>query len=318
MFKNIFNARTWLSLGAVALIAGFTAPALAAVDWNGVQSKQVVLFYPGQASWEWVLIPSYHEGAMNFRKGKNCRVCHEGEEQKMGDEIVSGKISSLEPNPPAGKPGSMPVNISFAHDSDTLYVKFQWKDTDSKHKGDGKYQEVVTMMIGDQAIKAAVRAGCWGTCHNDLKGMPHSMDLTKYLPASRTRLTATGGGKNYRTAEELKALMDKGHFMEFWQAEMNKGQPAKAEDGYILKDFHENDKPAVQAEGSFKDGVWTVVLSRKMNVSGEGRRSLVPGEVYPVGFAIHDDYAEHRHHYVSFEHTFAIDSGNADFVAVKK
>ena len=61
-----------------------------------------------------------------------------------------------------------------------------------------------------------------------------------------------------------------------------------------------------------------MILSRKFKVDGEGRHNLEAGKVYPVGFAIHDNYAEHRHHYVSFEHTFAIDSGDADFVAVKK
>lgn len=317
MRKLFMYAKTWLSIGALSVAACYAVPSFA-VDWNGVASKQVVLFYPGEASWEWVLVPSTHEGAKNFRKGKNCRVCHQGEEKQIGAEIVSGKDSRLEPDPIAGKPGSLPVNISFAHDDDTLYVKFEWKDLGASAKGSGKYQEVVTMMFGDDNVKEAVRAGCWGTCHNDMKGMPNSQDLTKYLTASRTKMAITGGGTNYKSDADIKALLDKGEFMEFWQAEMNKGKPAVAEDGYILKDFHENATPVVSAEGSFKDGTWTVVLSRKLKVDGEGMRSLVSGQVYPVGFAIHDDYAEHRHHYVSFEHTFSIDSGNADFVAVKK
>ena len=128
----------------------------------------------------------------------------------------------------------------------------------------------------------------------------------------------SGGGTNYKSDDEIKALLGQGHFMEFWQAALNPDQPAQSIEGYILKDREEDKASDVKAEGSLKDGMWTVILSRKMNVTGEGKRSLVPGVVYPVGFAIHDDYAEHRHHYVSFEHTFAIDSGNADFVAVKK
>ena len=316
MLKQLMNARSWLIAGVFTLIAAHAASALA-VDWNGVASKKVVLFYPGEASWEWVLMPT-HEGAINFRKGKNCRVCHQGEEKQIGADIVAGKYPSLESGPVSGKPGSLPVDISFAHDADTLYVKLQWKDLGAKARGEGKHQEVVTMMFADEAVKEAARAGCWGACHNDLKGMPDSLDLTKYLPESRTKLTAKGGGKNYKSADELKALLDKGYYMEFWQAELDSGKPAVAEDGYILKDFHENATPVVQAEGSLKDGVWTVILSRKFKVDGEGRHNLEAGKVYPVGFAIHDNYAEHRHHYVSFEHTFAIDSGDADFVAVKK
>ena len=148
--------------------------------------------------------------------------------------------------------------------------------------------------------------------------MPDDADLTKYLTASRTKMSMSGGGTNYKSDDDIKALLDKGHFMEFWQAKLNPGKPAEAEDGYILKDRHENTTPVVAAEGALKDGVWTVILSRKLDVTGEGRRSLVAGQVYPVGFAIHDDYAVHRHHYVSFEHTFVLDEGNADFVAVKK
>jgi len=40
--------------------------------------------------------------------------------------------------------------------------------------------------------------------------------------------------------------------------------------------------------------------------------------VYYVGFAIHSGHTAHRFHYVSYERTLAINSGAADFVAVKK
>lgn len=315
MFKLLFNVRIWkwaLALGVFT----FYSTASYAIDWSGVPSKQIMLFYPGQASWEWVLTPSDHGGAVNFRKGKNCRVCHEGEEKDMGAKIAAGK--KLEPAPIAGKPGSVAVNISFAHDDDTLYVKFVWKDTGFSGGEKSEYKERVTMMFGTEDIKEAARAGCFGTCHNDLKGMPDDAGLTKYLTASRTKMSMSGGGTNYKSDDQIKELLAKGHFMEFWQAAINPGEPAVGIDGYILKDREEDKASGVKADASLKDGMWTVIVSRKLNVSGEGKRSIVPGEVYPVGFAIHDDYAEHRHHYVSFEHTFVLDSGTADFVAVKR
>ncbi|HKI73024.1 MAG TPA: ethylbenzene dehydrogenase-related protein [Pseudomonadales bacterium] len=315
MFRHLYNTRTWKwALALVALACYSTASY--AIDWSGVPSKKVVLFYPGQASWEWILTQSDHGGAVNFRKGKDCRVCHEGEEKDIGAKIASGK--KLEPDPIAGKPGSVPVNISFARDDDTLYVKFEWKDTGFSGGAKSDYKERVTMMFGTEDIKEAARAGCWGTCHNDLKGMPDDAGLSKYLTASRTKMSMSGGGTNYKSDAEIKELLDKGHFMEFWQAAINPGKPAEGIEGYILKDRQEDKASDVKAEASLKDGTWTVILSRKLNVSGDGKRSIVAGQVYPVGFAIHDDYAEHRHHYVSFEHTFAIDSGTADFVAVKR
>ena len=79
---------------ALAALALWAAPA-GAVDWNAVQGKDVTMFYPGQASWEWVLTPTSHSGAPVFREGKNCHECHKGEEKRMGDTIVSGK--KLEP-----------------------------------------------------------------------------------------------------------------------------------------------------------------------------------------------------------------------------
>lgn len=315
MFKQLKKTRTWVWVGTLALVASYSTASYA-IDWNGVPAKQVVLFYPGQAAWEWVLTQSDHGGATNFRKGKNCRVCHEGEEKDIGAKIAAGK--KLEPDPIAGKPGSIPVSISFAHDADTLYVKFEWKDTGSHTGEKGDFQERVTMMFGDDNVKEAVRAGCWGTCHNDLKGMPEDAGLTKYLAGSRAKMSMSGGGTDYKTDAELKDLLDKGYFMEYWQADLNAGKPAQAIEGYIEKDRHEDTASAVTAEGGLKDGTWTVVLSRKLNVSGEGQRSIVAGQVYPVGFAIHDDFADHRHHHVSFEHTFALDSGDADFVAVKR
>ena len=72
-----------------------------------------MLFYPGQASWEWALTPSDMSGADDFRKGKDCAICHIGEEATMGPQIVTGKPRmfktgekpSIEPTPIPGKPG---------------------------------------------------------------------------------------------------------------------------------------------------------------------------------------------------------------------
>jgi cytochrome c-type protein NapC len=61
-----------------------------------------------------------------------------------------------------------------------------------------------------------------------------------------------------------------------------------------------------------------VELSRPLVASGTNQKSIVAGRTYTVGFALHDDYADHRHHYVSFEHTLVLDAGAADFVAAKQ
>ena len=115
-------ARTGLT-GALCVVLGLGAPTALAIDWSGVPGKEVVLFYPGQASWEWALTQKDHSGNEKFRGGKNCKDCHSTEEKDMGAKIVSGK--KLEPSPIAGKPGSLPVNIQTANDGERLYVRLE-------------------------------------------------------------------------------------------------------------------------------------------------------------------------------------------------
>ena len=73
---------------ACALALCMAPTASAAVDWSKAKEKEVVLFYPGQASWEWVMTQADHSGATKFRGGKNCRGCHDGEQADIGAAIA--------------------------------------------------------------------------------------------------------------------------------------------------------------------------------------------------------------------------------------
>ncbi len=141
--------------------------------------------------------------------------------------------------------------------------------------------------------------------------------LTKYLGSSRVKLARGGGGENYKPEAELNKLLAAGTFLEYWQAQLNPGQPAKAVSGWILDRRHEHSPAATTASAKFADGWWTVELSRPLSASGANQKQLAAGKKYSVGFALHDDYTDHRHHYVSFEHTLVLDRGTADFVASK-
>jgi hypothetical protein len=56
-----------------------------------------------------------------------------------------------------------------------------------------------------------------------------------------------------------------------------------------------------QAEGEWKDGVWTVMWARKLNTGHpEDDKILEEGKAYTVGFAVHDDNVTTRFHLVSF------------------
>lgn len=307
--------------GALAALIGLLGGAHAqAVDWSGIEPLKVEVFYPGQASWEWALTEKDHSGAPKFREGKDCRSCHDGEQKDIGQRIVSGE--KLEPKPIAGKPGSTTIEVRTAHDGERLYFQLRWKPAPaSGNKPDPETAARVTVMIGDGGVKEATRAGCWATCHDDAVGMasaPVDAKITKYVGVSRVKLARSGGGENYKPAAELDKLVQQGAFLEYWQAKLNPGQPAKAVSGYILDRRHEHEPAASSASANLDDGWWTVELSRALKAAGPTQKALAPGKTYTVGFALHDDYTDHRYHYVSFERTLVLDSGTADFVAKKQ
>jgi hypothetical protein len=54
------------------------------------------------------------------------------------------------------------------------------------------------------------------------------------------------------------------------------------------------------AIASWKDGSWTVVLVRPLGLANDDDKALRDGQVYNVGFAVHDDNITTRGHFVSF------------------
>lgn len=54
------------------------------------------------------------------------------------------------------------------------------------------------------------------------------------------------------------------------------------------------------ATGAWKDGAWTVVITRPLGLANDDDKSLKDGAIYNVGFAVHDDNITTRGHFVSF------------------
>lgn len=313
--------RKILLITAIAALGFIAGPASSQeIDWDSVEGKEITLLYPGQASWEWALTKSSHSGATKFRQGKTCNECHEGEEQDMGELIVSGK--KLEPQPIERKRGFILVNVKVAHDGENFYMRLEWTEQgkDGFPTMDPDYETKVTVMFDDGSVPEAKRAGCWGTCHDDATGMASNSgpELKKYLSKSRTKNTRQGGGTNYKTDAEIAALAGAGTFLEYWQARLNHDQAPVAVDGHILKSRDENENPLASASFQYLHGKWIVVFSRPLNVSGEYRKPITPGKTYTFGIAIHEAYAAKRFHHISFEHTFVLDKGDADFVAARR
>lgn len=68
--------------------------------------------------------------------------------------------------------------------------------------------------------------------------------------------------------------------------------------------------------GVWKDGMWTVVITRPLGLTNPDDKSLADGGLYNVGFAVHDDNITTRGHFVSWVRTLGLGK-KADIQAVK-
>ena len=197
-----FNAAIAALFGiCISTPVGVQAAELAKIDWSAVPKSEITLFYPGQASSEWVLSAEHKKGgSKGVKDGKTCVECHKGEEAEIGSTIAGGK--KLEPQPIAGFPGSIKVTVQAAYDAENLYLKAswpakgpgiyheyavyrdgKWDEPFGSHRGNalvrnGKtpasYEDRFSIMLGDgKSVPAFNTQGCWAACHNDMRFMPN-------------------------------------------------------------------------------------------------------------------------------------------------
>ncbi len=315
-------------------------------DWSNVKATEVVLFYPGQASLEWVLKGSDHGGGRAVRRaGDRCQECHKGEEEAIGQKIVTGEKAETTPIP--GKRGSIKVAMQAVHDDANLTLRFQWPDaahTPAPFVGGGKMdpdnQIKLAVMFDDGKVEMAEQAGCWVSCHHDSRYMPDapkadvlaasdaakvidvSDGVTKYTTGSRTKLEYKGKGGKPRGAwdkliepAELDAQHKDGAFMDLVRFKPNGN---KVEAGYILADRKLEPSEKITGVGKLENGLWTVTLTRPLAATQPGGVSFEPGKTYTLGVAIHDDFTAARFHHVSLEYRMALDNPEAEINVVKK
>ncbi|MBI5682622.1 MAG: hypothetical protein HZC45_05600 [Deltaproteobacteria bacterium] len=99
----------------------------------------------------------------------------------------------------------------------------------------------------------------------------------------------------------------------------SKYKPAKGDSipGWFLQAEPKGSQTDVKAEGGWKDGMYTVVLKRKLNTGNADDKVFEPGKKYTVGFAVHDDAVTTRFHHISFEKTLGFDDPKADINVMK-
>ncbi len=305
------------------------------VDWSKASSREITLFYPGQTSMEWVLNGRDHGGARPFaRGGDRCTSCHDKETADMGEKMVTGQ--KAEPTPIPGKRGNIPVTVEATHDNDYLYLRFSWPEGEHAPvpfveggKMDPENPMKLAVMFATDEVEYADRAGCWGTCHHDLRSMPDTPDqaaieasglagrldlsagVTKYIKESRSRIEVKGrrgkkrgGWDKLKPADELKTELESGHFMDIVRYKSGKGE---GEDGHVLEQRDMQGGEGDQFSAELSGGNWTLVMKRKLKSDKPGDVPLEPGKVYNFGFAIHDDYSSARFHHVSLGYKLGFD-----------
>ncbi len=316
-----------------AVPAADAAPAAASsgainVDWARASSRDVTLFYPGQTSMEWILTGSNHGGARVYTKaGDRCMDCHEGEEEDMGTKMVNGEKAETSPIP--GKRPGIPVQVQATHDGDYLYMRFTWPDTAhvavpfvEGGKMDPDNQVKLALMLGTDEVQEAGQAGCWGSCHHDANGMPDAPadgKVSKYLAESRTEISGKeaplGGWDKRKSEADIAAELQAGHFLDLLRFQAGTG---KAEDGYVLDERHMEGGQGVEFSGVREGDNWVVSMKRKLVSTSAGDLSIEAGQVYNIGFAIHDDHANGRFHHVSLGYKLALDNPEAEINATKQ
>jgi cytochrome c-type protein NapC len=295
---------------------------------------------------EWVLNGRDHGGARAFLKaGDRCFDCHHEETAEMGRKIVTGE--KLEPEPIPGKRGSIPVSVQAAYDDTHLHLRFQWPDGGhvpvpfvAGGKMDPDNPVKLTAVFATDAVEYADRAGCWGTCHHDLRSMPDAPDVaaidgsglggrltladgvTKYLGESRTGIeirgsdgAPRGGWNKLKEPDALAAELAAGRFVDMLRYQS--GTQA-VEQGYVLAERHLAPGASASGSATLADGTWTVELSRPLQAAGDGQLSLDPAQVYNFSFAIHDDHSSARYHHVSLGYRLGFDNADAEIVATRK
>ena len=329
MLERIEGRKSAVIAGLGLLLRLASLPAVA-IDWSSVKENKIHFFYPGETSLEWMNSKRDHDGAAKYKKRKNsCQDCHAGDEQTIGNLLVVG--SKSESKPLVGRRGYVPATLQAAFTDTDIHIRIKWqrtgeqvtwpKFTDLEEIRSEHYNSRLTLILDDKSIEEFDWGGCWALCHADEKGM--TMDggkgsKEKYLAESRVEMhRKTGGGDNLRSDAEIQELINKGVFLEYWQAGLNPGLSVDGLDGTILKERVENQTQGVSVTAVENGDEWVVDFKRPLQAA-PNHKPFKPGKQYTIGLALHDQSTAGRYHLVTLELTMALGSGDSMIIAVKQ
>lgn len=294
----------------LALSLSHAEGAPAEADWSKIAQKELMLFYPGVASWEFLNGDDHRLGGREIKKGKkDCRHCHmskEGELDLKAGEIVSGSMkmkrshNPFEPEPVAGKNGTMKARLQAAYDAENVYVRVEWDSKGAGWRSKGDPDRVSVQM--NRTEPSFAKYGCFITCHNDLNTMPDSPSRREVAASS-----AFGGREDVRLyafyAKSSWAGPRQGDRMKNGLIDLKsvefEGGKATSRDGWIFDDRAWEEKEA-SGTGFWANGRYSAVFKFRIKSSDRFDVSVSEGDTVPVAIAIHEEGAAKRKHYVSF------------------
>ncbi len=313
-----------VSIALLLMLPLFCVPNVnaAEVDWDKAETMSIKMFYAGVSSWEYLKGEDHGNGADVVNKmKKTCQECHiskDGVYDIRADQIISGELKMLksgkplEPQPVSGMEGYKDVSIQVANDADNIYLRFQWQGSgasvaDPSLVQDGRADRI-SIQVANK-IRSFRNYGCLMVCHDDQTGMPKNTgeDVKLYGYYSRKK-------GNVVAQDKLDGYLAKGQFVDMWTVHFE-GEQVIASDEYVLQDRIE-DRNDLSATGSFEDGQYTVVVTRKLDTGDAGDVVLEDGKAFDMSVGVHDNKHKGRQHYTSFAVSIGL-STSADLTAQK-
>lgn len=246
---------------------------------EALAGHRLTLFQPGQHNLDW--LTTEHPGAQSVRQGHQCKQCHSGEEPHMG------------------KSAPRVVDISFSQSKEQVNVLLRWT---------GRADDAsIALMWSKGGNPDFSSAGCWASCHNDMKGMnrDRGQQQGKYLSISRAQMQRIGQPPIIKSAEALAQLMADGQYAMLWRVSLDPAN-TRLEEAILLDQLDwkkRTDARLVSAE--FVRGRWQVLLQIPADLLGDHAT---------FGMALHQVGQPESGHWISLPQTFSRRKGDADFV----
>jgi hypothetical protein len=135
-----------------------------------VPTRKIKVFYPGQASLEWVMNKADHSAVPDIVDKKRPAPSAMRATPTKSATRSSPASRSAVPRRcwsrlrPRARPASIPVTFQAAHDGNKIYFRFEWVPPKiGDKKMDPKNEVKLTMMFdGGGTVEGSGLNGCWG------------------------------------------------------------------------------------------------------------------------------------------------------------